>query len=304
MKETKDSRNADERWLSGTYFVPLVPMLLMLLYAAFRGLGLIPSEPAASVVVTTCALLSIALAPLPFILRQFARRISARASYGSVQQTEALLAKLAQASEQVGRATASLDTAAARLEPPPATPAEKRSAVGLSIVIVLGFISATALISTAFVQLPNVAEVPHNHASLAVFVNGDRVNYSGAAFDLAARQYLAAHLHAPNQDILHLEGRIRITISDIFARALASSISHNALRLDKIEHSGETFVSNETHHLSMYVSPAFSDGWVRVRDIPSYEPRQKDRLLVTYGVFDQEALEREFAAVSTDFPLR
>ena len=114
----------------------------------------------------------------------------------------------------------------------------------------------------------------HEHARLAVFVDGARVDYSGEAFDLAQRGFLRGHLHAPDGETLHVEGPPGLTLGEFFARSLGGSLEGDRVTL----HDGRAFDAP----VRLLVSEA-GGAWREVPDAAAHEPRDGHRLLLVVG---------------------
>ena len=86
-------------------------------------------------------------------------------------------------------------------------------AKGLGVELVAKRVSVDRAsgLGLVFASTPSPPETMHIHAAFALFVHGERIEYTDPAFDLAARHYLRAHLHHPDGDIIHIEGEHAIS---------------------------------------------------------------------------------------------
>jgi hypothetical protein len=162
------------------------------------------------------------------------------------------------------------------------------------------FLVVSGGLAYAFLQVPG-ENVPsstnplHYHATFAVFVRGERINYSTAPFDLNQRGFLVSHLHNPDQDVLHLEGQRGQRFSDALARATGTHYDAGSIALDvpvplRHDAAGEEKVQ-------LYVAHHAGDDWAEVADLQGYVPLDQDRILLTLGALDEAALKAEQGVV-------
>lgn len=142
----------------------------------------------------------------------------------------------------------------------------------------------------------------HIHATIAVFDGSERIAFSDAYYDLSARRYLHAHLHAPNQDVIHVEGPGPLALERIFARGLDATLGPEGLVLHGPVHQERALLSNATHAWRLQVAPAGGDVWEDVARPWAYVPADHDRLLLVLAG-PGEDLESKRAAVSRVFPV-
>ncbi len=184
-----------------------------------------------------------------------------------------------------------------------AAPAPERRAVPWLPVVLLSIVLAfSGVVGFAFLTAPEPVEDVHLHAAFAVFVEGERVNFTDPAFDLQNSGFLRAHMHNPDQDSMHIEGAPGLTLSEFFWLSLGSELHQGRLRLNVPVHDGVVYEDSENMTLRVFVAPNGSHNWARLPHIDGYVMRDHDRILVTYGNAEGDALLAELSAVATTFP--
>lgn len=200
----------------------------------------------------------------------------------------------------IAKAEAALQAqAAARAPGGPAAPrGQPRVAlVGGGLLVALLLLGAGALGGAYLRPSLEAAPIIHEHATFALFVDGARVAYTDPVFDMSQRAFLRAHLHVPDQDVVHLEGTSGVTMATLVERMLLGRLEPGRLVLDDVVHGGRVLEDNATHRLQLHVSKA-GGPWMRVHDVPGYPPRDLDRVLLTYGTGDPAEIARQQDAVS------
>jgi hypothetical protein len=187
-----------------------------------------------------------------------------------------------------------------REAPPPSGPA--RAGGGLRFFL-LGAAAATLLLGSAwaFAAAPRDEALVHHHAAWALFVDGERVNYTGVAYDLSSTGFVRGHLHSPNQDILHIEGTPGLTLADFVRGSLGGELTDTSIRLDA-GHGGAVHAKSGNRTLQLFVAHDGGGAWVEQARIASYRPRDHDRILLTFGVPDEAALREQLGQVGFRFP--
>lgn len=127
----------------------------------------------------------------------------------------------------------------------------------------------------------------HVHADFAVFLHGEKLDFSKQEYDDVLP---ALHLHVQNQDggsVLHaFEARDNATLGSFFA-SLGMSFDR-----DCFSTGAERYCSNRTHELRFYVNGAPHAAY------GSYEPRDLDRILISYGSESPEEVMRQMKSVT------
>lgn len=203
--------------------------------------------------------------------------------------------------EAVARAEQMLESHAARL----ASGARSTSSRPGWAVVASAFVFGALLMGAGWVLAANApwsSEPPiHIHATFAVFAEGERIAFSDAHYDLSARRYLHAHLHAPNQDVLHIEGPGRLSLQQIFARGLDASFGPAGLVLHGPVHAERELAPDQARIWRLRVAADGGDAWIEVARPWEYEPADHDRLLLSLAAPDAQ-LVPEQAIVSRAFP--
>ena len=211
------------------------------------------------------------------------RVVLALLAAGSVAAVVGLLARRPAPGADVAEARALHDEAvralqeAARLlaqAPAPAPPERPLRRAWWGAGVALAFLVACGALWTLAAPAAPTSENVHEHARFALYVDGERVEYSGEAFDLAQRGFLRGHLHAPDGETIHVEGRPGLTLGEFFERTLEARLEPGRVTL----HDGRAFDAP----VRLYVGGA-SGGWREAWDAAAFEPRDGHRLLVVVG---------------------
>lgn len=137
------------------------------------------------------------------------------------------------------------------------------------------------------------ARFAHEHAGWAMFLLGERVNFTDAAYDLASVRNLSAHLHVAEEHgggIVHIEGDFRGGAPDVtlqgFLRTLGVQLTGAGLTLDtRDHHNGTTW--NGTAQLRWRVLTGAGESgnttWRDAREGALLPLRDGLRVLLTYG---------------------
>lgn len=187
--------------------------------------------------------------------------------------------------------------------PSDAAPATRRRSHGTLRGFLLGAAAATLLLGSAwaFAAAPRDEVLIHHHAAWALFVDGERVDYTGVAYDLSSTGFLRGHLHSPDQDILHIEGTPGLTLADFVRGSLGGELTDKSIRLDP-GHGGGEHRNEGNRTLRLFVAHDGGGVWSEQASIASYRPRDRDRLLLTFGTLDEATLREQLAVVSARFP--
>lgn len=176
--------------------------------------------------------------------------------------------------------------------------------VGLLILLV-----GSGGLAYAFLHVPD-ENVPdstfHVHATFAVYVRNERVNYSSEAFDLETRSFLVSHLHTltsearpvPDQDLLHVELLAGQRLGDVLDRATGTRLGRDVLTLDEAVHGGATYRAEGEERLRVLVAHDLGDDWQEIEDGPAYRILNGDRILITFGAPDDAALAAQKDSVA------
>lgn len=277
------------------HLAPWTPSLVLLALQVARGLGApLPEMPlGAMLLVWLCTTLPLAL--LAWGLHVHARAAAVPAdeqrlvqALQALQQAEAIAREAAAA---LARAQETLPNA-----PAGATAPVRRHlplvAATLAVLLVAGGAVAYALAQERAGRGGDV----HEHATFALFVDGERVRFTDPAFDLSARGFLRGHLHAPDDALLHIEGAPGLTLGEFMERALGARLQDGTLTLDAKVHAGRI-----VEDVRLFVAGA--DGaWREVADADAHVPRDGERLLLTAGSTQEEIGRQMMTVPKADVP--
>jgi len=136
-----------------------------------------------------------------------------------------------------------------------------------------------------------IVRVPlyHAHADFKVFLEGKEFNFNKTQFDVA-NKYIHLHLRNPDGDkVIHLEGMENITLG-IFFESLGVKFNASCFVLD----TGESYCSNFEKRIRFFVNSKENF------QFDFYEPRNLDRILITYGNLPNENIMKQTENV-TDY---
>lgn len=173
--------------------------------------------------------------------------------------------------------------------------AAKLSALAVGAIIVLsgavwGF---TALADV--LRGPECEQIGfHEHTTFYVFDEGERLRFVGERFDLDPMP-MRAHLHQPNDYMLHLEGDCA-TMREAFA-FMGMDLQKGRLRLDQETHGGKVLEDNATHTLRFFLYSPEGEAWSEFPELPGHQGRQGERILITYGDLTDEEIAGQQAQV-------
>ena len=221
---------------------------------------------------------------------------ASRRTVGPDQERE-----IRQALAAVERAEKMMEAHAARLASVSAATSSRPGWVAVGGAFALGAV----LMGAGWVLAANApwsSDPPiHIHATFAVFADGERIAFTDDYYDLSARRYLHAHLHAPNQDVIHIEGPGRLTLAEIFARGLDASFDAEGLVLHGPVHEERALVPDDARAWRLQVARDAGDVWEDVARPWAYEPADHDRLLLALAAPGDD-LAAQRLSVGRTFP--
>lgn len=287
----------------------LLPSMLVALFEVSRELG----GPAAPVDVGVLAVLwAFTTLPLAAFALGLRRTLARGSGPGAPPEIQAALEAVVRAEQLASRAWTSqarLDAlvrqgAQAAAVPPDMVPrAAARRTTLLACGLVAVFLLAAGALGAVFTA-PVEGRPVHIHAAFAVWADGEHVEFTDPAFDLARRGVVRAHLHVADgyPGILHIEGKPGLTLGEFFRDAVGATLTEEGLVLDVEVHGGRSYQENETHRLRLLVAPGGGEGWSEVKPVASFVPRDGDRILLSFGAERGAALAAQEASVPTRFP--
>lgn len=171
---------------------------------------------------------------------------------------------------------------------------ERYAYTGIAVLAVLG------LATGAYIFMPSgalggsgsigPAGSSHHHADFAVFVNGEKIDFSQRQYQVRDQR---AHVEGGNGDVVHSHAR-GATFS-YFIQTLGFDYNATYMKTPDNE-----YFENETHQVRMFVNRG--DGWEEV------EPRQfmftgGDRILLVYGEYTESEIQSMQNGVTQQTPL-
>lgn len=156
---------------------------------------------------------------------------------------------------------------------------------------VLGFMLIILIILVLYLSAPSDSVPPgtdiHNHADFKVYLNGIKFDFSQDRYmstsEHALNEYM--HLHDGDGDVIH-QHKSGLTLGDFFA-SLNMSFDAQCFMAD-----GRPYCNDGEKALRMYVNgnPNYQFG--------NYEFRDLDRILITYGPFNQTEIDMEISSIT------
>lgn len=177
----------------------------------------------------------------------------------------------------------------------PAIARVSRGRLAMAAVVVLAIL-VTGGFAYTIARVATTPDEVHIHPTFAVYVDGERIDFTSPLFDLAARGVLSAHLHAPDGATMHVEGQPGQTLGEFFRDALAANLTDTRLQLDNLVHEGRILNDGKGGDLRLHVAGR-DEPWREVVDVDGYVPRDGDRILLTFGKPTPEDLEAQKASL-------
>lgn len=165
--------------------------------------------------------------------------------------------------------------------------------------IVAGVIGAvvgvTALLGARFVtyQKPYV----HYHANFAVYINGEREEFKnpiyytegGCIAEGVKTPLMRAHMHDSVNDVVHVEDHA-VTWGNFFENLWWSVGSDYIQKSD-----GTMYKADDTNKLHLIIN---GQDYTDFGSLANKEIKDKDRVLISYGNEDKQALESQYKTVA------
>lgn len=138
-------------------------------------------------------------------------------------------------------------------------------------------------------QTPTEPFEVHEHADIAVFLSGKKLDLSLDKYQSTDENHLdeATHVHDNNGNILH-KHQTGVTLGKFFS-SLSMELTDSCFKLDD----GKSYCIDDSNRLKVFVNQT------PVENYASYEVKDLDRILVSYGPKD-ENLESQFSALTDD----
>lgn len=162
-------------------------------------------------------------------------------------------------------------------------------------LLVLGFIIAVVVIAGNIILERNTPEIGvvgdiHYHAGFAMYINGQRYNFSQEKYMSTENKTLSnfAHLHDLNGNIIHKHAS-GVTLG-FFFETLGMELNDTCLILDD----GTSYCNDGNKELKMYVDGEHND------ESAEYDLQDEDRILLSYGDELDQEIQKQIDSVSKD----
>lgn len=133
----------------------------------------------------------------------------------------------------------------------------------------------------------------HWHATYKVFDEGEELSFQHSRFDMRYMS-MRTHIHQPKDYLMHLEAGCA-DVSEFFD-AMGLELRRTSFELDEELHDGETLANQGNMTLRFFMAPT-NGTWQEMPNLPSYQPLDGDRFLITYGNATIEEIARQQALV-------
>jgi len=153
----------------------------------------------------------------------------------------------------------------------------------LLIILVLALGGALARITGLWSGGLGAPGSTHEHADFKVYLLGEPVDFSQDKYQLRS-EYI--HVENGNGDMLHKHAT-GATLG-LFFRSLGMTFTKECFTLD----TGERYCNDGQNSLKMLVNGQVNTSFHK------YEPRQGDRILISYGPETPDQLSEQFASVT------
>lgn len=177
---------------------------------------------------------------------------------------------------------------------------------GKYILVAVVLVAALGAAATWY-QPPVGKRFAHDHASFAVFIEGERVIFVHPDYDAGKRGMGPPHMHVGDgREVWHIEGSFPggkpdMTLPDLFIYH-GVKVREGSLQLDTAAgHNGTTWNDQGNKTWQLYVSRHDGDRRAPfvVEAFTTYRPQNLDKLLITYGDLTSDELTRQQATVPT-----
>ncbi len=139
-------------------------------------------------------------------------------------------------------------------------------------------------------QQGKVGEKTHEHADIAIYLDGKKMDLTQEKYQSTEEKPLSSdtHLHDGNGEVIH-KHRTLITLGDLFD-SIGIQFTKSCFILD----TKEQFCNNDTNTLKFLVNGVDND------QFNTYELRDEDKILISYGDETLEEIQTQIASVSDD----
>ncbi len=133
----------------------------------------------------------------------------------------------------------------------------------------------------------------HWHATYQVFDEGEQLSFQHPRFDMRSMS-MRTHIHQPKDYLMHLEAGCA-DVSEFFDD-MGMDLRQTSFELDEELHEGQKLQNEGNLTLRFFMAPS-NGTWQEMPGLPSYQPRDGDRFLITYGNLLPEEIARQQQAV-------
>lgn len=162
----------------------------------------------------------------------------------------------------------------------------------LVVIVAAGILIFAGIFFLA--QKPVHEDEFHLHADFRVILNRETIDFSAGKYMTTKEQVLSSfvHLHDNNGKIIHVHAK-GVTLGDFFT-SLGMEFSKECFGLDIEDDLEEKFCNQGEKTLKMFVNG------VENTEFENYEPKDLDRILITYGNENAEELQQQINSVSDE----
>lgn len=179
-----------------------------------------------------------------------------------------------------------------------ARPQKLMKNVKVTALVLVGILALGGAVY-GYTQLPDPPARVHWHAKYQIVVDNETVSFHDPEiYDM--RRYHDAHLHPPDQDIIHNEGREgRGNLAGFVKFTLGGDLTPAKLVLPPGSSKPGTYVEEDGNKVQIFVNNT-EEGkpWTEISNPEEYSFRNYDRILILYGNYTDE----ELRALQENFP--
>ncbi len=159
----------------------------------------------------------------------------------------------------------------------------------LGIIIVAAVAIGKVLLESGAPEIGVVGGI-HYHADFALYINGERYNFSQEKYMSMENKSLSnfAHFHDMKGNIIHKHAS-GITLG-FFLETLGMKLTDTCLSLDN----GISYCNEGDKELKMYVNGKHND------EFADYDIQDEDKILLSYGDESEEGIKRQIDSVTDE----
>lgn len=168
--------------------------------------------------------------------------------------------------------------------------------IGVAAVVVAAIAGGVYALSL----VPEKPQDVHWHPTWEVFVNDQNVRWAGPRFDMS-NMGAEIHLHQPNDDVIHAEGRSDRVLLDRLLVRLGGQLTADKLVIPAPASGAGTYEANATHPLRVFAQPP-DEEWREIEDFTGLQLQDRWKILITYGDLTPDQIARQQASVKDPGP--